>query len=66
MSKKTFKDRIIAFMKRNNYTQAALADKIGVTHMTVSYWVNGKHEPDVKVINALREAGMTIEEILGK
>jgi len=56
----------MAFMKRKDYTQQELADNIGVTRTSVNYWVNGRHEPMLRDINKLIEAGMSIEEIFGK
>ena len=61
----SFQKGLIAFMKRKNYTQTSLAEALGITKMTVSYWVNGKHEPVLKDIKKLIAAGMTKKEIFG-
>lgn len=66
MSKETqFQKGLAAFMKRKNLNQASLAMSLGITKMTVNYWVNGKHEPVLKDIKKLIVAGMTPQELLG-
>jgi len=66
MKRTQFQEGLMAFMKRKDYTQQELADNIGVTRTSVNYWVNGRHEPMLRDINKLIEAGMSIEEIFGK
>ena len=66
MKRTPFQEGLMAFMKRKDYTQQELADNIGVTRTSVNYWVNGRHEPMLRDINKLIEAGMSIEEIFGK
>ncbi len=46
---------IAACRKENGYTQAALAEKLGITDRAVSKWENGKNMPDVSIMQALCE-----------
>lgn len=39
--------------KKNNLTQAQLADKYGVTYQAVSKWENGKNLPDMQLIKQM-------------
>ncbi len=41
--------------KENGYTQAALAEKLGITDRAVSKWENGKSMPDASIILELCE-----------
>lgn len=66
MKRTPFQEGLAAFMKRKKYNQSTLADTIGVTRMALSYWVNGKHEPILRDIKKLLDAGMTLQEIFGK
>jgi transcriptional regulator with XRE-family HTH domain len=66
MKKTPFQEGLRAFMKRKEYTQEELANIVGLTRTAINYWVNGRHEPVLRDINKLREAGMTLEEIFGK
>lgn len=66
MKRTPFQEGLAAFMKRKDYTQSSLADAIGVTRMALNYWVHGKHEPLLKDIKKLLDAGMKLEEIFGK
>lgn len=63
--KKTFQEALVAFIKNNGYTQRTLAEKVGVTHMAINYWCNGKHEPTLRDIKKLMAAGMKLEDIFG-
>ena len=50
-----------------NYTQKQLAQKIGVTHASISYWENGVNIPNVKDCWLLADAlGITIDELVGR
>ncbi|MCI9078301.1 MAG: helix-turn-helix transcriptional regulator [Lachnospiraceae bacterium] len=51
--------------KEKNMTQAALAEKLGVSNKTVSKWETGKCMPDYSVIELLcKELGITVAELL--
>lgn len=39
--------------KKNNLTQAELADSLGVTYQAVSKWENGKNIPDISILKEL-------------
>lgn len=66
MKRTAFQEGLMAFMKRKGCTQQELGNIIGITRTTINYWVNGRHEPMLRDINKLKEAGMTLEEIFGK
>lgn len=51
--------------KEKNMTQAALAERLGVSNKTISKWETGKCMPDYSVIEPLcRELDITIAELL--
>ena len=51
--------------KEKNMTQAALAERLGVTNKTISKWETGKCMPDYSVIELLcRELEITVAEFL--
>jgi len=51
--------------KKNNLTQAALAEKLGITDRAVSKWERGKGLPDVSLMLNLCEIfGITVNELL--
>lgn len=51
--------------KEKNMTQAALAERIGVSNKTVSKWETGKCMPDYSVIEILcKELEITVAELL--
>ena len=56
---------IAAQRKSNNLTQAALAEKLGITDRAVSKWERGKGLPDVSIMLDLCEIfGITVNELL--
>ncbi len=51
--------------KINNLTQAALAEKLGITDRAVSKWERGKGMPDVSIMLELCDIfGITVNELL--
>ena len=51
--------------KEKNMTQAALAERLGVTNKTISKWETGKCMPDYSVIELLcKELEITVAELL--
>ena len=51
--------------KEKNMTQAALAERLGVSNKTISKWETGKCMPDYSVIELLcKELGITVAELL--
>lgn len=51
--------------KKNNFTQAALAEKLGITDRAVSKWERGKGLPDVSLMLDLCNIfGITVNELL--
>ena len=56
---------ISAQRKKKNLTQAALAEKLGITDRAVSKWERGKGLPDVSLMLDLCEIfGITVNELL--
>ena len=54
------------FRKKNDLTQEALADRLGVTYQSISRWENGATYPDLELIPAIAEAlAVTADELLG-
>lgn len=51
--------------KEKSITQAALAERLGVSNKTISKWETGKCMPDYNVIEPLcKELGITVAELL--
>lgn len=46
---------IASCRKENGYTQASLAEKLGITDRAISKWENGKSMPDVSIMLELCE-----------
>jgi len=64
--KLTIGDNIRNFRKKNDLTQEALADRLGVTYQSVSRWENGATYPDLELIPAIAEVlAVTVDELLG-
>ena len=59
-------ENIRNFRKKNDLTQEALADRLGVTYQSVSRWENGTTYPDLELIPAIAEClAVTVDELLG-
>ena len=64
--KLTIGENIRNFRKKNDLTQEAFADRLGVTYQSVSRWENGATYPDLELIPAIATAlGVTVDELLG-
>ena len=64
--KLTIGENIRNFRKRNDLTQEALADRLGVTYQSISRWENGATYPDLELIPAIAEVlAVTVDELLG-
>ena len=46
---------IKAYRKQNNLTQQQMADRLGVTHQTVSNWESGRSLPNIDKLNYISE-----------
>lgn len=63
----TFSDRLRDLMKRNDYTQAYLADRLNTSQQTISRWVNGKFQPDLNQLVELSVVfNVSVDYLLGK
>ncbi len=59
-------ENIRNFRRKNDLTQEALADRLGVTYQSVSRWENGSTYPDLELIPAIAEVlAVTVDELLG-
>ena len=59
-------ENIRNFRKKNDLTQEALADRLGVTYQSVSRWENGTTYPDLELIPAISATlEVTVDELLG-
>ena len=59
-------ENIRNFRKKNDLTQEALADRLGVTYQSISRWENGTTYPDLELIPAIAEVlSVTVDELLG-
>ena len=64
--KLTIGENIRNFRKKNDLTQEALADRLGVTYQSVSRWENGTTYPDLELLPAISEVlGVTVDELIG-
>ncbi len=64
--KLTIGENIRNFRKKNDLTQEALADRLGVTYQSISRWENGTTYPDLELIPAIAEVlTVTVDELLG-
>ena len=53
------------FRKKNQYTQEALAQEIGVSEKTISSWETGRTQPDVELLKTLAALyGISIDELV--
>ena len=61
-----FSDNIKKYRKKNNLSQADLAEKLYLTSQAISKWERGVSEPDLKFLCKLaRIFNVTTDELLG-
>lgn len=59
-------ENIRNYRKKNDLTQEALADRLGVTYQSVSRWEKGATYPDLELLPAISEMlGISVDELLG-
>ena len=64
--KLTIGENIRNFRKKNDLTQEAFADRLGVTYQSVSRWENGATYPDLELVPVIANIlGLTVDELLG-
>ncbi|MBQ8404627.1 MAG: helix-turn-helix transcriptional regulator, partial [Clostridia bacterium] len=64
--KLTIGENIRKFRKKNDLTQEALAERLGVTYQSVSRWENGTTYPDLEFLPAISELlGVSADELIG-
>ena len=64
--KLTIGENIRKFRKKNDLTQEAFAERLGVTYQSVSRWENGITYPDIELLPAIcRELSVTADELIG-
>ena len=60
-----FKDNLRTLRILCNYTQQALAEKLGVSFKTISHWESGYSEPSLELLVKLKDLlDTTYEELL--
>lgn len=65
MNQKEIGKYIAQKRKEKNFTQAQLAEKLGVSNKTISKWENGICMPDYSIIEALcRELDTTLPQLI--
>jgi transcriptional regulator with XRE-family HTH domain len=65
MDAKEIGKNIKRLRKSLGLTQAALAQKLGVTYQAVSRWENGKNTPDLQVLLKIKDLfNLTVDEVL--
>ena len=63
--KLTIGENIRNYRRKNDMTQEALADRLGVTYQTISRWENGTTYPDLELLPAISEVfAVTVDELL--
>ena len=64
--KLTIGENIRNYRKKNDLTQEAFADRLGVSCQSVSRWENGSFYPDLELIPAIAETlGVTVDTLFG-
>ena len=64
--KLTIGENIRNYRKKNDITQEALADRLGVTYQSVSRWEKGATYPDLELLPSISEIlGITVDELIG-
>lgn len=59
-------ERIAALRRKENMTQADLADKLGISYQAVSSWERGATMPDIgKLLELSRALGTSVDALLG-
>ncbi len=60
-------ETVFHFMEEAGLTQAALAEKLGITDCAVSKWENGKSMPDASImLNLCKQLGISVNELLSR
>ena len=61
----TFKENLKALRETAGLRQQELAERLGTTQRKISYWENGKYEPDIENLCKLAEFfAVTIDELI--
>lgn len=65
MDSKTRVPGLAPARNRVGVTQVALAEMLGVHHVTVARWETGEREPDIKTLNRLANLlGVTVQDLV--
>ena len=58
--------RLTQLMEEKNFTQVELAEKIGITNVTISRYLSGERKPRVEIVAKLaKELNTTVDYLLG-
>ena len=67
MNAKIFGATLASLRKKKGYTQADLAEMLGLSNKTVSKWENGKGYPDIVVLPMLAKLlDVTVDDMLSE
>ncbi|MBI4858330.1 MAG: helix-turn-helix transcriptional regulator [Acetobacterium woodii] len=67
ITENVFKDRLSELMEERDINQRELADEIGISKQTISFYVNGKRLPDIDNFNLICEHfNVSADYMLGK
>lgn len=59
-------EKLKELRNQNNYSQNALAEELGVSRQTVSYWETGKTQPPVEILITLCKLyQISLDELVG-
>lgn len=64
--KERVRKKIIYYRKKNNMTQKELANRLGLSHTSVSFWERGRNLPEIPLLIRMTEIfGITLDELCG-
>ncbi|MBR3803908.1 MAG: helix-turn-helix transcriptional regulator [Clostridia bacterium] len=56
-----------SLLSEQGFTQQSIANKLNTTQQTVSRWINGQNEPDLKMLNSLADIfNCSVDYLLGR
>lgn len=60
-------EQLASLRKKAGFTQASLAEKLGVTQMAVSHWESGRRAPSIKTLCRIAESiNVPVVELLSQ
>ena len=66
-SKNIFSERLLALRKKNNISQTAIANELGITYFQISKMENAIRGPSIEVAYALADYfGVSLDYLVGR